>query len=172
MYRWDELDLPTPKLSGYSYTVDAGLVRTPMDSGYHNQRRRWTNRPTRFNLTFEVSTAELQTVSEVVNEYGYDWLYMPLISGANGMPKPMDHVVRFMSDLTVESGGWDYYNVSAVVEMAEATPSCTLVAYCDDYLTCLTATDVASYTVTVSQQTWDMIADGWGDSTYWGWANV
>lgn len=172
MYRWDELGLPTPRLQGYSYTVDAGLARTPMDSGYHQQRRRWKNRPTLFQLEFEVSTAELQTVSEVINLYCYDWVYMPLISGANGLPKPMDHIVRFNSDLSVTAEGWDSYLVAATVEMEEATPSCTLEAYCDDYLACLKDLDISGAAVVLSPQDWDVIAAGWGDSTYWGWINA
>lgn len=166
--RWDTYNLPLPKMSGYGYTVDAGLIRTPMDSGYHYQRRRWDNRPTQFTLTFELSTAELQTVSEWINTYGYTWFYMPLISGANGMPQPMDHLVRFMDNLDITATGWDLYELSSIVEMKESTPACTLLAYCDEMIGCLSDVDLTDAAPSISATDWAAIAAAWGDETYWG----
>lgn len=169
MYNWNDLNLPSPLISSYSYESDAGLVRTPMTKGYSRQRRKYTHNPHYFNITLRVTLTQLQSLTETINTYCYDWVYMPLTSGANGLPCCVDHIVRFISNTRSKSIGGLIYELSGVVEMQEATPACTFVANCDEYLSCLLKVDIEP--VLLEYNDWATLADAWGDSTYWGWLN-
>ena len=120
MSDWSDLGLPCPTVEQYGYELDAGLVRTKMDSGYTMQRRKYTTQPTIFTLRWLVDGAELQSVSNAINTIGYSWFTMGLITGTNGSSVPTDHTVRMVSEMAVAPTGKNAYSVTIKAEQAEA----------------------------------------------------
>jgi hypothetical protein len=164
-YDWSRLGLPLPNWDGYGYRVDAGLIRTPMDSGHVRQRRRWTHRPHTFSLTWRVRADELQVISEVLDQHGYSGLWIPLVTGLYGLREPLPHLVRVISDIEVRAGSGLLFDVSAQVEM-QSTPEieCLMAAMCPRYRACL---DGDGFTA-VSVDNWSALAAAWGDDEVWG----
>lgn len=163
-YDWSTLGLPLPNWSGYGYRVDAGLIRTPMDSGYVRQRRRWTHRPRTFGLTWSVTADELQVIEEVLDAHGYAGLWLPLVTGLYGLREPLPHLVRVISDIEVRAGNGSLFDVSAQVELQQ-TPEieCLMAAMCTRYRACLDGDGFSAASV----GNWVALADAWGDDGSW-----
>lgn len=99
--RWEAYGAPCPSIESHTYEVDAGLIRTEMDSGFFRQRRKYTSRQTKFRLTWRVNQAQLRTLEKSALAIGYDWFYLPLVSGQVSKFYAIDHPVRFISNLQV-----------------------------------------------------------------------
>lgn len=91
---------PRPRLSGYTYSRDAGLQRTKMLSGATRQRRRWTDGRRKAQISVEVPTGALYVFEEFIANFGYNWFLMPLVTGDNGGPTAELHSVRVIADPT------------------------------------------------------------------------
>lgn len=91
---------PRPRLSGYTYSRDAGLQRTKMLSGATRQRRRWTDGRRKAQISVEVPTGALYVFEEFLANFGYSWFLMPLVTGDNGGPTAELHSVRVIADPT------------------------------------------------------------------------
>lgn len=99
--RWETYGVPCPSVDGFDYEVDAGLIRTPFDSGHNRQRRRYTHRPTTYSLNWRVNQSQLFALEQLVMEKGYDWLYVPMVTGQVPVWMATDHLIRFASNLQV-----------------------------------------------------------------------
>lgn len=119
--------MPTPtyptefrcaQITPYSYNVDMGLLRTPMDGGATRQRRLYRTMPHLFALEFVMTVVELGDWQEWVNENAYDWFVMgeieSMYSGQAGVTAS-PHTIRFTSNLAIDNPvlGWVRVKVSA-----------------------------------------------------------
>lgn len=166
MSDWTDAGLPCPLSNGYSYRIDAGLLRTRQAVGYQNQERQWRTRPETFTLSFLLDAEKLQEFTAFVNAAGYSWFTMPLVTSSNGYATPIDTTVRLTSDFRVEAISPWRFRVSVNAESKDVDPICSMLARCDDFTACLRAVTFAP--VDLAPQTWCSLADSWGDDAYWG----
>jgi hypothetical protein len=165
--RWEDYGIPCPAIGSFGYEIDAGLLRTPMESGHARQRRRYTSRPTSYELTWLLTTPQLHHFEALLDK-AFTWLYVPLVTGQ--VPKWMaaDHLIRFINNPQVQLEGKDLWRVSVVAEQYQIDLGCMLKEMCNDIGPCLTS--ATFYTFPAPD--WAGIATGWGDSTFWGVANA
>ena len=135
--RWASYGVPAPSISNFSYEVDAGLLRTPFESGYVRQRRRYTHRPTTYDLTWRVTTGGLHAVETLINERGYDWLYVPLVTGQVPKWMAVDHLIRMISNLQVSLIEKDLWEATITAEQYKIDPECLFNQVCNDLRGCL-----------------------------------
>ena len=135
--RWADYGVPAPSISNFSYEVDAGLLRTPVDTGYARQRRRYTHRPTTYELTWLVTTSDLHAVENLIQERGYDWLYVPMVTGQVPKWMAVDHLIRMTSNLQVSLVEKDLWEANITAEQYEIDPSCLFDQVCDELRGCL-----------------------------------
>lgn len=118
-------NLASPQVKPYSYAVDMGLLRTPMEGGNTRQRRLYRTMPTLWALEFIMHAVDLFDWQTWADANGYDWFQIDLqsmYSGAAGkMTSP--HLVRFTTDLQMENimYGWIRVRVSAELSPFQAT---------------------------------------------------
>jgi hypothetical protein len=108
-----------------------------MESGQARQRRRYTHRPTRYQLVWRVNTKQLRALEDLVLSKGYEWLYVPMVTGQVPKWKAMDHLIRFTSNLQVRLEKKDLWTASIEAEQYKLDPECMAAQLCDDYLVCL-----------------------------------
>lgn len=107
-----------PDYSPYSLDVSMGVQRTPFENGYTRQRRRYTNMPTLFNLRFVIKLTDLSRWQSWWNDNAYVWFDLPLASMYNGTALCLDHSVRCISDLQLQSlGQGKFFEVTCQVEL-------------------------------------------------------
>lgn len=164
---WDWTGLPRPTYEGYAYEVSAGLLRTKMADGTTRQRRQFFQRPHTFSLQWKVNTVEMGEVLAAVDTYGYDGVYIPLVTGAGGRMRALDHLIRVTSDIQVTAVSYDLYRVDVSAEMTEYDPACMVAANCLQYTACLDAQFDAGFPQVVVAN-WAAVAAAWGDNVYWG----
>lgn len=99
--RWLDRGAPCPSIEENGYEIDAGLVRTTWENGRSRQRRKYLTRPTTFKLSWMVNQAGLRKLEQTAMSIGYDWFYLPLVSGQVSKFYSIDHPVRFISNLQV-----------------------------------------------------------------------
>ena len=126
--RWADYGVPAPSISNFSYEVDAGLLRTPVDTGYARQRRRYTHRPTTYELTWRVTTSDLHAVENLIQERGYDWLYVPMVTGQVPKWMAVDHLIRMTSNLQVSLIEKDLWEANITAEQYKIDPRCLTAA--------------------------------------------
>lgn len=110
--------LPLPLLSGYGYSDDSRFIRTDMDSGYARQRLRFTQSPTRFNVSFLFTEGQMSYFESFFNNqlnFGIEFFNMDLAVGS-GFTK--EHEVRFISPYRVQLSG-NLFRVTASIEAVE-----------------------------------------------------
>ena len=95
---WGSAGFPLPRIQGYSYQRDAGLIRTKMLSGANIQRRKWTDAYRQASVSFEIPTSLLYEMEAFIDEQGYDWFGMKLVTGDNYDLNAEIHQVRVISD--------------------------------------------------------------------------
>ena len=116
---------PQPLMLPYGFNVDMGVLRTPMDGGLARQRRLYDVMPHTFQLQFIVTTAELYSWQQWVNQYAYDFFQIDLVSrissqaGANCAP----HFVRFTTDLAFEQFDKGMLRITVAAELSPAQVS-------------------------------------------------
>jgi hypothetical protein len=113
--------LPPPDRDGYSYSLDFGLLRTPFEGGYIRQRRTAFGMPGFYALTFRMNTAHLGILQKFLDEHGYAWFAMDLVSGAARYVRPASdclmHRVRFTSNPLHEMIGPNLWRVTLQAEV-------------------------------------------------------
>ena len=164
--RWADYGVPAPSISSFSYEVDAGLLRTSFDSGYVRQRRRYTHRPTTYDLTWRVRTPQLHAVENLIQERGYDWLYVPMVTGQVPKWMAVDHLIRMTSNLQVSLVEKDIWEATITAEQYKIDPDCLLDQVCDELSACLDK----QYAPTISGG-WNGFAGGWGTDAIWSTPN-
>ena len=97
--------LRLPEYNPYQLDVDMGVVRTPFESGFHRQRRRYTNMPTILNVRFVMTWKQLRNWQEWWHLHAYTWFEMPAVTMNSAQPtQDCDmHVLRCISDLQIEA---------------------------------------------------------------------
>jgi len=106
-----------PKIIPYAWSVDMGILRTPMEGGNARQRRRYRVMPHAFRLEFILSALALGQWQTWINSFAYDWFLMDLQSmwsaATGNIIAP--HIIRFTSDLEFEdvTYGWVRCRVGA-----------------------------------------------------------
>lgn len=106
-----------PQIIPYGWTVDMGIIRTPMEGGNSRQRRRYRTMPHGFKLEFIMPALALGQWQSWVNAFAYDWFTMNLESmwsaATGAITSP--HLIRFISDLEFDDVvyGWVRCRVQA-----------------------------------------------------------
>jgi hypothetical protein len=163
---WESLGLPLPTLAGYTYSVDAGLLRSAVDPYNRAQVRRYTHRPGRARLRWApVNAAELRELRAVLERFGATWFHLPLVTSESGTGSPWPTRVRLIEPLQMASITWEVWELTAAVELAGLDECQALVDRgSSDYLACVTALP-AWYAYSVD---WAAIESGWGNEADWG----
>ena len=91
-----------PTVTGYSYSPDAGLVRTEMTDGVVRQRRKWGTVRNVLNLRFVLTPAELAAADLFFETAGGDWFTCTMVSGLGG-GTPSMHQIRLIDNPTVRA---------------------------------------------------------------------
>lgn len=107
---------PCPQISGYGLTVDRGFRRVTFDNGQSRQRRMYDEGPTVASLAFVLSVSDLYDWQTWVNEFGYDWFTMNLVSKWSATGEPSLHRIRVISDLAIEALAQQFVKVSLTAE--------------------------------------------------------
>jgi hypothetical protein len=117
---WPE-SLPAPDRDGYQYQLGFGIVRTPFSGGSVRQRRTVWSMPGGFSLTFRMNTAQLGILQIFLDQYGYGWFAMDLVTGAARVQRPLSdcllHRVRFVSDPVHQLIGPNLWRVTLTAEV-------------------------------------------------------
>lgn len=94
-----------PTVTGYSYSPDAGLVRTEMTDGVVRQRRKWGTVRNVLNLRFVLTPQELAAADLFFETAGGDWFTCALVSGLGSFEgeNPVTHKVRLIDNPTVRA---------------------------------------------------------------------
>ncbi len=116
---WTLAGFPLPRLSGYTYSRDAGLQRTKMHSGATRQRRKWNNGRRNATVSFELETSLLYRFEEYLASYGYDWFNLPMVTGDNASSLQELHVVRVTGDPTYGDLYGENITVTLPVELSD-----------------------------------------------------
>lgn len=91
-----------PTVTGYSYSPDAGLVRTEMTDGVVRQRRKWGTVRNVLNLRFVLTPQELAAADLFFETTGGDWFTCTLVSGLGG-GTAATHQIRLIDNPTVRA---------------------------------------------------------------------
>jgi len=114
--------LPFPDRDGYQYQLGFGIVRTPFAGGSIRQRRTVWSMPGTFNLSFRMNTAQLGILQVFLDQYGFGWFSMDLVSGAARVQRPLSdclaHRVRFIADPVQMMIGPNLWRVTLQAEVA------------------------------------------------------
>jgi hypothetical protein len=111
---------PCPRLSPYSYVVDMGVLRTPMDGGYSRQRRLYDVMPHALALEFVLPVSLLFSWQTWVNRYAYQYFsiclttYFASEKGVDATPT----IARFTSELRIELVEKGYVKIGVDCEIA------------------------------------------------------
>jgi hypothetical protein len=91
---WAAQGFPPPHLESYRYSGGPYLIRTGMESGVVRQRRSWNDRYREGTVSFTILREQLGGVEKFLDEYGYDWFNMGLVTGDNAETDLVPHSVR------------------------------------------------------------------------------
>lgn len=115
---WAMAGFPLPRMEGYAYAREAGVVRVDMYSGRSRQRRRWIDGRRQADVTFVIPFAKLYALEQFLDLMGYDWFGMGLVTGDNTVATVEAHTVRVMDDPAFgEISGHDII-VTLAIELA------------------------------------------------------
>lgn len=95
---WSLSGFPAPKVEGYSYSRDAGIVRTKFRSGNTRQRVKWDDGRRNATVSFNIELSKLSAMEAFVNNRGYDWFTMGIITEDNLTDYLRAHLVRITSE--------------------------------------------------------------------------
>ncbi len=116
MSTWSDLGFPYPQAPGYSYSIDAGLVKTAFLSANPRQSRRHQTNKRSFTLEVFVTQEQLNSVTAFLIADGFSWFSMDLLSGQlDGDPVSL-HLVRLAESFQVSAVGMDYYKIQMQLE--------------------------------------------------------
>jgi hypothetical protein len=113
---WEAHELPAPRITGYTMSKDAGLVRTKFFAGNTRQRRRWPDGAETIAASFNITVDKLFVMEEFVNTQGYSWFTMGLVALTNVSSAVEVHTVRIKEDPRVGEVYGDNVTVSLVLE--------------------------------------------------------
>lgn len=115
MSTWAALGLPYPETSGYKYSIDAGLLRSSISTAQPRQKRQYETNQRSFSVSWVVSYEQLQIAEPYLQQHGYSWFPLQLLSGY--LPEPIVTLcVRLTDDYSVEPAGAGHYRIKATLE--------------------------------------------------------
>ena len=97
-------------------------------------------------MTWKVTQSQLHALESLVMEKGYDWLYVPMVTGQVPSWMAVDHLIRFVSNLTVTLDGVvnagrpdvdGLWTATIQAEQYKIDPLCLLEQMCDTVRSCL-----------------------------------
>ena len=95
---WAAAGLPPPRVSGYSYRKDAGLMRTNMYSGLVRQRRQWDDGRRQVTLNVDLTLNELGLLMVFLDSVDYQWFSIGLVTSDNANSGRAVHTARVMDN--------------------------------------------------------------------------
>lgn len=116
MSTWAELGLPVPEVSGYSYSTDAGLLRTSFPTAHPRQKRAYRKNRRLFTLEVQLTQAQLKTATDYLEAGGFTWFPITLLSGKDFADSVSVHCLRLTSDYSVSAVGYDLYKLQMSAE--------------------------------------------------------
>lgn len=117
--------LPCVQILPYAYDVNMGVLRTPMDGGYSRQRRLHNVMPHDFKLEFVMAIADLYAWQTWVNQFAYDYFYLPLESMHSSLAGKVaaPTLVRFTTNLSFENVVYGWIRVRVGAELSPIAPA-------------------------------------------------
>jgi hypothetical protein len=93
-------NFPLPLLTPYTWEVDMGLLRTPMDGGMARQRRLFDVMPHTIQVSFVVPQAQLTAWQNWVHLHAYEYFQVELLTHLTPPNKcGSSHLARFTTNL-------------------------------------------------------------------------
>lgn len=121
MSNWTDYGLPIVEAPGYGYSTAAGLMRTPFEVPQPNQKRANDLNVRQFNVSVNLTQAQLANAWAAIHAFGFTWFTIDLISGYaddKAVPGvvPSEHTVRIIGDCHFTAIGWDLYKMDIPLE--------------------------------------------------------
>lgn len=112
--------LPIPNATPYNWDVGLGVVTTQMNAGNRLLRRKLDHLPHQFAFVFSMDTSDMNTFVMFVDLIGSDWFNIPALSmwtvdGPNFIKKIP---VRFITNLSIDADGFNWWNISIGAEIS------------------------------------------------------
>jgi hypothetical protein len=109
-------------IEGYSIDVDAGLIRSK-DRGLPAQRRVFTTIPQTVKCKFTLSLREWGYWQEFITKEapGWFWLDLPSMYAGLKAQRTFPHLVRLISQVTIDAKSSTHVAVSVTFEMSPST---------------------------------------------------
>jgi hypothetical protein len=126
MASWSEYGLPPLLEGGYSYSINAGIIRTPFETARPRQRRLFATNQHTYKVSAEVTQEQLTTAEWFLTSFGFSWFELAL-TDAQG--KAATRLVRAISDYSVAVKGHDLYVISFDLESFVETQETSIFAF-------------------------------------------
>jgi hypothetical protein len=114
--------LPNPSIAPHDQAIKMGVVRVRMQAGNTRQRRLFSNMPTLFSLSWQLTTAEMREAVKWLHQYGFDWFNLPVVSMyASESGLMLDSLsLRLISDIAINSLGYGLWSLDCSAELDPA----------------------------------------------------
>jgi hypothetical protein len=109
--------LPAPEYGSYAGVMDAGLVRTQAGGAEPYQDATFNSEVVTLNLSFSMDDADFDAWFAWVDDNGYDWFYMDLVTPLVPVDILSRHKVRFVADYLVNQRGDNWQRITVGAEM-------------------------------------------------------
>ena len=132
-----DYDIPCPSIEQFSYTAAMGVLRTAVATSHARQRRLHKEQPRTYSLSWVLKTEDLYTWERFAQQHGYNWHFLPMVTGQ--VPKwfPVEHPIRYIDDFQVQLLQENLWEVTVTAEQYKLNPDCTFELLCDELFECL-----------------------------------
>jgi hypothetical protein len=113
MASWAEYGLPSLQESGYGYSINAGLSRTPFETARPRQTRLFATNQHTYNVSVQVTQAQLTTAEWFLTNFGFSWFEAALTDDQGAV---FPRFVRATADYSVTVKGYDTYEIGMTLE--------------------------------------------------------
>jgi len=166
-----DFNVPCPSIADFSYDADMGVLRTPVNAGYARQRRRYKTQPRTYQLTWRLTTEQLNSWEIFAQKYGYNWFFLPMTTGQSPFWFPAEHPVRFISNYSVSLETRDIWAVTVEAEQYRIDYSCFVELFCDEMRRCVDKADFPEWgpvlAPVIPELDYSSIVEGWGTVSDW-----
>jgi hypothetical protein len=158
-----EFGLPCPSISAFSYSANMGVLRTSIATGHARQRRLFKDQPRTYELNWLLTTSQLNQWETFAQQYGYDWHFLPMVTGQVPDWHPAEHPIRYISNFEVNLAQRDLWEVTVQAEQHHINPECYFELYCDILSKCI---NEAQFKITPAPD-WVAFGASIGDKASW-----
>jgi len=109
--------LPLPDFGDYYGVIDKGLIRTAYPAAAPSQLAGYNSPTVIISMTFSMTNAQWTDFAIFVNDSGFDWFRMPVVSPNAPVLITSTMRVRFISDLDYQKQGDNWLSVTVQAEM-------------------------------------------------------